>query len=197
MPVSPLSITYTRSCGGGTDIARSVIPLTQNDEVVQPCILRARILRLSFPLFKTSLSLVQNSCVVAIVLTAATSSLSSSWGHCCQIILYRKRHLNRSQMLLLLLYLLACCLRQSVAVQEVVDLGYAKYRGLDFGNGVTRWAGMRYARSTSRLDGLRFTAPQDPLDIEGVVNATEVCAPLFTMALPDHVHLVRLSLHRD
>ncbi|KAJ4297634.1 hypothetical protein N0V90_005528 [Kalmusia sp. IMI 367209] len=32
---------------------------------------------------------------------------------------------------------------------------------------------MRYARSTSRIDGLRFTAPQDPLPVNGVVDATE------------------------
>jgi hypothetical protein len=76
--------------------------------------------------------------------------------------------------MLVLFYLLAFCVERLVAVDTVVDLGYAKYRGLDFGNGVTRWAGMRYARSTSRLDGLRFTAPQDPLDVEGTVNATEV-----------------------
>lgn len=76
--------------------------------------------------------------------------------------------------MLLLFCLLAFCVEHLVAVDPVVDLGYAKYRGLDFGNGVTRWAGMRYARSTSRLDGLRFTAPQDPLPVEGTVNATEV-----------------------
>ena len=77
-------------------------------------------------------------------------------------------------------------MRQTVAVHDVVDLGYAKYRGLDFENGVTRWAGMRYARSTSRLDGLRFTAPQDPLNVEGIVNATEVCALPLTIAVSDH-----------
>lgn len=71
--------------------------------------------------------------------------------------------------------LLAFCVEQLLAVDLVVDLGYAKYRGLEYGNGVTRWAGMRYARSTSRLDGLRFTAPQDPLPETGVTNATEVC----------------------
>lgn len=85
--------------------------------------------------------------------------------------------------MLTLIYLLAFCVEQLVAVDLVVDLGYAKYRGLDFGNGVTRWAGMRYARSTSRLDGLRFTAPQDPVKTEGIADATKVC----TMPIPFYV----------
>lgn len=74
------------------------------------------------------------------------------------------------------LLLLAFCVKQLIAVDLIVDLGYAKYRGEAYDNGVTRWAGMRYARSPSRLDGLRFTAPQDPLPDNGdITNATEVC----------------------
>lgn len=61
-----------------------------------------------------------------------------------------------------------------VALNETIDLGYAKYRGKDIGNGVLRWAGMRYARSVSRVDGLRFTAPQDPIDERTVVDASTV-----------------------
>lgn len=76
-------------------------------------------------------------------------------------------------MLPLLLLLLALC-QQLVAVDLEVDLGYAKYRGSDIGHGISRWAGMRYARSPSRIDGMRFTAPQDPLPQRGTVNATEV-----------------------
>jgi carboxylesterase type B len=79
------------------------------------------------------------------------------------------------------LLLLAFCVQELVATKLVVDLGYAKYRGLDFGNGVTRWAGMRYARSPSRLDGLRFTAPQDPLPDTTTVDATKVCTLQFVM----------------
>ncbi|KAJ4395314.1 hypothetical protein N0V91_010913 [Didymella pomorum] len=63
----------------------------------------------------------------------------------------------------LLLYV-ATLLQLAAAVNVTVDLGYARYRGKDIGNGVVRWAGMRYARSVSRVDGLRFTAPQEPLE---------------------------------
>ena len=49
------------------------------------------------------------------------------------------------------------------AADLVVDLGYAKYQGIDLEMGVARWAGMRYARSVSRVDGKRFAAPQEPL----------------------------------
>lgn len=60
------------------------------------------------------------------------------------------------------------------ALNETIDLGYARYRGKDIGNGVMRWAGMRYARPVSRVDGRRFTAPQDPLDERTTVDATKV-----------------------
>jgi hypothetical protein len=63
------------------------------------------------------------------------------------------------------------------AVNITVDLGYAKYRGKDIGAGVYRWAGMRYARSVSRVEGLRFTAPQDPLEERNIVDASEVRPP--------------------
>jgi carboxylesterase type B len=61
----------------------------------------------------------------------------------------------------------------AVALNTTLDLGYAQYRGKDIGNGVMRWAGMRYARSTSRVDDLRFTAPQDPKIEHSVVDATQ------------------------
>ncbi|KAF2689465.1 alpha/beta-hydrolase [Lentithecium fluviatile CBS 122367] len=76
-------------------------------------------------------------------------------------------------MLSLFVFLLALCVRHIAAVDLVVDLGYAKYRGSELGDGVSRWAGMRYARSASRVDGMRFVAPQDPLPVKGIVNATE------------------------
>ncbi|KAF2036217.1 alpha/beta-hydrolase [Setomelanomma holmii] len=74
-----------------------------------------------------------------------------------------------------MLHLLLCTailLQHVAALNETIDLGYARYRGKDIGNGVMRWAGMRYARSVSRVDGLRFTAPQDPIDERGIVDAT-------------------------
>jgi hypothetical protein len=73
-----------------------------------------------------------------------------------------------------LLLCVALLFQQALALQETIDLGYAKYRGKDLGSGVIRWAGMRYARNPSRVEGLRFTAPQDPKDESGVVNATKV-----------------------
>jgi hypothetical protein len=73
-----------------------------------------------------------------------------------------------------LLLCAALFFQHALALQQTIDLGYAKYRGKDIGNGVIRWAGMRYARSPSRLEGLRFTAPQDPKEERDVVNATEV-----------------------
>lgn len=76
-------------------------------------------------------------------------------------------------MLHLLLYA-AFLIQYAAALNETIDLGYARYRGKDIGNGVFRWAGMRYARSVSRVDGLRFTAPQDPIDERNVVDATKV-----------------------
>ncbi|KAH7392494.1 Alpha/Beta hydrolase protein [Pyrenochaeta sp. MPI-SDFR-AT-0127] len=75
-----------------------------------------------------------------------------------------------------MLHLLLCAAlfaQYAVAVNETVDLGYARYQGKDIGNGVLRWAGMRYARSVSRVDGLRFTAPQDPLHEPNVVDASK------------------------
>ena len=76
-------------------------------------------------------------------------------------------------MLRLLLYT-AFFSQYAVALNETIDLGYAKYRGKDIGNSVLRWAGMRYARSVSRVDGRRFTAPQDPIDERNVVDASTV-----------------------
>ena len=81
-----------------------------------------------------------------------------------------------------LILLLALCVQHIFALDPVVDLGYAKYRG-DFDGGeesVIRWAGMRYARNPSRLTGMRFMAPQDPVEERrgNIVNATEVPHPL-------------------
>lgn len=75
--------------------------------------------------------------------------------------------------MLYLLLLAALILQHASALDETLDLGYAKYRGKNIGNGVMRWAGMRYARSVSRIDGLRFAAPQDPIDERNAVDATK------------------------
>lgn len=61
-----------------------------------------------------------------------------------------------------------------LALDQVVDLGYAKYNGKSLDNGIMRWAGMRYARNPSRQEGLRFTAPQDPVQESGISDATSV-----------------------
>jgi hypothetical protein len=79
--------------------------------------------------------------------------------------------------MLVLVILLTLCVQQLVALDLVVDLDYAKYRGTECGHGVLRWAGMRYARSVSRIDGNRFTAPKDPLPERPghIIDANEVC----------------------
>jgi hypothetical protein len=73
-------------------------------------------------------------------------------------------------MIRVLLYV-ALLVQLVAAVNITVDLGYARYRGKDIGKGVYRWAGMRYARSVSRVDGLRFTAPQEPLEEQNKVTS--------------------------
>jgi len=72
-----------------------------------------------------------------------------------------------------LLLLAALLLQSTSALNETINLGYARYRGKDIGNGVMRWAGMRYARPATRAAGLRFTAPQDPLNENDIVDATD------------------------
>jgi hypothetical protein len=74
--------------------------------------------------------------------------------------------------MLRLLLCAASFLQHAAALNETINLGYAKYRGKDIGNGVLRWAGMRYARSVSRVDGRRFTAPEAPIDERNVVDAS-------------------------
>ncbi|KAH7371784.1 carboxylesterase [Cadophora sp. MPI-SDFR-AT-0126] len=64
------------------------------------------------------------------------------------------------------------------AVPTVVDLGYAKYAGAIHEDGVSKWLGLRYAAPP--LGDLRFAAPQNPLKVSGVQNATQngpICLP--------------------
>lgn len=63
----------------------------------------------------------------------------------------------------------------------IVDLGYAKYRGVALENGITQWVGMRFAAPP--LGNLRFRAPADPLPEEGVVDALTVSAHLIYVIL--------------
>jgi hypothetical protein len=90
---------------------------------------------------------------------------------------FRFRYLQHSAMFRFpLLFLSLCFLQLVFAVDPVVDLGYAKYRGVHNGKDVVRWAGMRYARSVSRVDGMRFSPPQDPVPEPSgqIVNASDV-----------------------
>ncbi|KAL4913162.1 Alpha/Beta hydrolase protein [Aspergillus aurantiobrunneus] len=53
----------------------------------------------------------------------------------------------------------------------VVDLGYAQYRGQALSNGIAQWLGMRYAAPP--LGSLRFSAPQDPENVDGIQDASQ------------------------
>ncbi|PTU23806.1 hypothetical protein P175DRAFT_0496936 [Aspergillus ochraceoroseus IBT 24754] len=73
------------------------------------------------------------------------------------------------------------------ARQVVVDLGYARYSGQALSNGVAQWLGVRYAEPP--LGPLRFAAPQDPEDIEGIQDASEhgpLCIPTGEYPIPSN-----------
>ena len=76
-------------------------------------------------------------------------------------------------------FLLAFCVRDIVAVDTLVDLGYAKYQGTALPNGITQWLGMRYASPVSRVDGMRFAAPQDPPANSSIQEANSVSISSF------------------
>lgn len=65
-----------------------------------------------------------------------------------------------------------CTLLSLASASTVVDLGYARYEGHTH-SGVTQWLGMRFAAPP--VGDLRFAAPQDPLSIEGIQQATKAC----------------------
>lgn len=65
-----------------------------------------------------------------------------------------------------------CTLLSLASASTVVDLGYARYEGHTH-SGVTQWLGMRFAAPP--VGDLRFAAPQDPLSVEGIQQATKVC----------------------
>ncbi|KAF4540629.1 Carboxylesterase [Lasiodiplodia theobromae] len=58
------------------------------------------------------------------------------------------------------------------AVEPLVDLGHAKYNGVDQGDGVTKWLGVRYGAAP--VGDLRFRAPQDP---EPSTEFGPICPP--------------------
>lgn len=62
-----------------------------------------------------------------------------------------------------------------IAVQSLVDLGYAEYEGTGLANGVSQWLGIRFAAPP--LGDLRFRAPADPLTNSTVILAKEVNMP--------------------
>ncbi|KAL2869952.1 putative triacylglycerol lipase [Aspergillus lucknowensis] len=67
----------------------------------------------------------------------------------------------------------------------VVDLGYAQYRGHALSNGVAQWLGIRYAAPP--LGSLRFSAPQDPDEVDGIQDASQhgpLCLPINTYPIP-------------
>ncbi|KAJ5491809.1 Carboxylesterase type B [Penicillium expansum] len=71
-----------------------------------------------------------------------------------------------------------CSLLSIASASTVVDLGYASYEGRTQSTGVTQWLGMRFAAPP--VGDLRFAAPQDPLSVEGIQQATEhgsICIP--------------------
>ena len=60
----------------------------------------------------------------------------------------------------------------ALAVSPLVDLGYSKYQGVDYGNGISSWLGMRYAAPP--VGDMRFRAPADPVRTRGVQAADKV-----------------------
>ncbi|TKX22083.1 hypothetical protein C1H76_5716 [Elsinoe australis] len=63
------------------------------------------------------------------------------------------------------------------ALNQLVDVGYARYQGFVDGD-VTKWYGVRYAAPPTGNN--RFRGPQDPEPVPGIVNATKqgpICPP--------------------
>lgn len=58
----------------------------------------------------------------------------------------------------------------------VVDLGYTRYQGDSYPNGISQWLGIRYAQPP--LGDLRFAAPQNVTPNNALQMATQVCAIL-------------------
>jgi len=67
---------------------------------------------------------------------------------------------------------LLCFLTAVTAVEPLVSLKYASYRGVPLANGITQWLGIRYAAAP--LGPLRFAAPQDPPLFDDIQPADKV-----------------------
>jgi Carboxylesterase type B len=76
-----------------------------------------------------------------------------------------------------------CTLISLASASTVVDLGYARYEGHTH-SGVTQWLGMRFAAPP--VGDLRFAAPQDPLSVEGIQQATKVCTYCLQFFIGSH-----------
>lgn len=66
------------------------------------------------------------------------------------------------------------CIPAIYAVAPLVDLGYAKYNGVNNGNGISQWLGLRYAAPP--IGNMRFKPPSDPSSIHGIQQADKVSA---------------------
>ena len=75
-------------------------------------------------------------------------------------------HLHQILASVLLLFQLA------IAVPDIVDLSYAKYRGTSLPNGISQWLGIRYAAPP--VGNLRFMPPHDPIQSSSLQMADQV-----------------------
>lgn len=76
---------------------------------------------------------------------------------------------------MLISFWLLCFLTAVTAVEPLVSLKYARYRGVPLPNGITQWLGIRYAAAP--LGPLRFAAPQDPPLFDDIQPADKVRFP--------------------
>lgn len=58
------------------------------------------------------------------------------------------------------------------ALSAIVDLGYSKYQGNTYSQGVSQWLGIRYASPPT--GNLRFAAPRDPTKDSTLQKANKV-----------------------
>ena len=57
-------------------------------------------------------------------------------------------------------------------LSAIVDLGYSKYQGNTYSQGVSQWLGIRYASPPT--GALRFAAPRDPAENSTLQKADKV-----------------------
>lgn len=69
-------------------------------------------------------------------------------------------------------------------IQDTIDLGYSKYKGVSLTNGITQWQGIRYAAPP--IGNLRFAPPQDPEYVAEVQLADTVCHQYSTHNTQSH-----------